>query len=137
MVPSRSRKTAGRSSPESGTLHLNRGKPGPDRCFYHVRRDLCHAAMIRWATPEEAGTAVRFFLDDGAVRRDRSGAERIRGPENGDNRKSDGGGDVHRARIVADEEMALRQQCREIGNCSFSSEIDRKSTRLNSSHGYI
>src|ERR1700674_334105 len=108
MVPSRSRKAAGRGGPESGTLHLNRGKPGPDRCFHHVRRDLCHAAMICWATPEKAGTAVRFFLDDGAMRRDRSCAERIRGPENGDNRKSDRAGYVHRARIVADEEMALQ-----------------------------
>ena len=80
--------------------------------------------MIGWATPEEAGTAVRFFLDDGAVRRDWSCAKRIRGPENGDNRKSDRGGYVHRARIVADEKMALRKQGGKIGDRSFSSEID-------------
>jgi hypothetical protein len=48
-------------------------------------------------------------LHDGATRRDWSRAERIRGPENGDDRKSDCGGHVHRAGIVANEELALRQ----------------------------
>src|SRR6266850_788283 len=124
MVPSRSRKTAGRGALESGTLHPDREKPGPDRSFHHVWRDFCHATMIRWAAPEKARTAVRFFLDDGAARRDRSCAKRIRGSENGDDRKADRGGDVHRAGIVADEEMALRKQGGKIGDRSFSSEVD-------------
>ena len=55
----------------------------------HVWRDFRHATMIGWAAPEKARTAVRFFLDDRAARRDRSCAERIRGPEYGDDGKSD------------------------------------------------
>src|SRR5229473_1550457 len=124
MVPSRSRKTAGRGAQESGTLHLNRGKPGPDRGLHQARRDFRHATMIRWAAPEKARAAVRFFLDDRAARRDRSCGQRIRGPEYGDDGKSDRGSDVHRAGIVADEEMALRQQGGKIGDRSFSGEID-------------
>src|SRR6266404_5674282 len=124
MVPSRSRKTAGCGALESGTRHPDREKPGPDRGFRHVWRDFRHATMIGWAAPEKARTAVRFFLDDRAARRDRSCAKRIRGPEYGDDGKSDRGGDVHRTGIVADEEMALRQQGGKIGDCGFPGEID-------------
>ena len=80
--------------------------------------------MIGWAAPEKARTAVRFFLDDRAARRDRSCAQRIRGPEYGDDGKSDPGSDVHRAGIVADEQVALRQQGGKIGDRGFPGEID-------------
>src|SRR5713101_8390868 len=124
MVPSRSRKTAGRGALESGTLHLDRENPRPDRGFHHVRCDFRHATMIRWAAPEKARATVRFLLDDRAARRDRSRAQRSRGSENGDDGKSDRGGNVHRAGIVADEEMALRQEGGKIGDRGFSGEID-------------
>src|SRR6266850_108744 len=124
MVPSRSTKTAGRGALESGTLHPDRGKPGPDRSFRHVWRNFRHATMIRWAPPKKARAAVRFFLDDRVARRDRSRAKRIRGPEYGDDGKSDRGGNVHRAGIVADEEMALREQGGKIGDRRFPGEID-------------
>src|SRR5712692_9659869 len=106
MVPSRSRKTAGRGALESGTLHPDREKPGPDRSFHHVWRDFRHATMIRCAAPEKAGAAVRFFLYDVAVRRHRSCATRFRGSAYGDDGESGRASDVLRGGIVADEEMA-------------------------------
>ena len=109
---------------ESGTLHPDREKPRPDRGFHQVWRDFRHATMIDWAAPEKARAAIRFFLDDRAARRDRSCAQRIRGSEYGDDGKSDRGSDVHRAGIVADEEMALRQQGGKIGDFGFPGEID-------------
>src|SRR6476660_8478280 len=107
MVPSRSRKTAGRGALVSGTLHLDREEPGPGRGFHHVRGDRRHATMICWAAPKKARAAVRSLLDDRAAWRDRSRAQRIRGSENGDDGNSDRSGDVHCPGIVADEEMAL------------------------------
>ena len=81
--------------------------------------------MIGWAAPEKTWAAVRFFLDDGTARRNWSCAKRIRGPENGDYWKSDRSSNVHRAGIVADEQVALRQQGGKIGDRGFPGEIDR------------
>jgi hypothetical protein len=124
MVPSRSRKTAGRGALELGTLHLDGEKQGPDRGFHHVWCDFRHATMIRRAAPEKARGTVRFFLDDRAARRNWSCAKRIRGSEDSNNRKSDRSSDVHRAGIVADEEVALRQQGGKIGDRGFPGEIN-------------
>jgi hypothetical protein len=95
---------------ESRTLHLDREKQGPDRGFHYVWRDSRHATMIGRAAPEKTRAAVGFFLGDRASRRNWSCAKRIRGSEDGNNRKSDRSSDVHRARIVADEEVALRKE---------------------------
>jgi hypothetical protein len=65
--------------------------------------------MIGGAAAKEAGAAVGLLLDDGDARRDRGGAFGIGGTEDRDDRKTDGGGDVHRAGIVSEEEMALGQ----------------------------
>jgi len=48
-------KTAGRDALESGTLHPDREKPGPDRGFHHVWRDFRHATMIRWQRRRKHG----------------------------------------------------------------------------------
>ena len=122
MVPSRSRKTAGRRGvdAESDRTHLRGREPGAGGGFDSVRRDARHAAMIGGAAAQEAWTAVGLFLNDGAARGDRRGAVRIGGTKYGDHRQADGGGDVHRAGIVADEEMALREECREVGDGGLS-----------------
>ena len=124
MVPSRSKKTAGRGALESGTLYPDRENPGPHRSLHYVWRDFRHATMIRWAAPEKTRTAVGFILDNRAARRDWSCAKRIRGSENGDDGKADRSGDMHGAGIVADEKMALRKQGRKIGDRGFSGEVD-------------
>src|ERR1700687_3092876 len=125
MVPSRSRKTAGRGAVESGTLHLDGKKQGPDRGFHHVWCDSYHATMIGWTAPEKAWAAVRFFLDDRGARCNWCCTKRIRRSEDSNNRKSNSSSDVHRAGIVADKQAALRQQGGKIGNRGFSGEIDR------------
>jgi hypothetical protein len=66
--------------------------------------------MISWAAAKETGAAIGFLLDDGETRSDRGGAVGIGGAEDGDDREADGGGDVHRAGIVAEEEMALGEE---------------------------
>ncbi len=76
--------------------------------------------MIGGAAAQETWAAVRLFLDDGAARGDRGGALRIGRAEYRDHRQADGGGNVHRAGIVADEEMALREKCGKIGDGGFS-----------------
>ena len=78
--------------------------------------------MIGGAATEEARAAVRLFLNDGAARRDGGRAERIGGAENRDDGQADRRGHVHGAGIVADEEMALRQERWEIGDRGFPGE---------------
>ena len=80
--------------------------------------------MIGGAAAKEAGAAVGLLLNDGEARRDRGGAVGIGGTEDGDYRKADGGGDVHGAGIVAEEEMALGEKGGEVGDGGFSGEIN-------------
>src|SRR5437899_6879572 len=119
MVPSRSRKTAGRSDGASARHHLRSPEPTACGSLDGLWLDVGHATVIDRAAPQKTRTAVRLFLYDGASGSNRRGAKRICRTENCHNRQSNGGGDMHRARIVADEKLATR---------------DRKSTRLNSSH---
>src|SRR5260370_32507793 len=63
--------------------------------------------MIGGAAAKEAWAAIGLLLDDGDARGDRGGAIGIGGTEDGDHRGADGGGDVHGAGIVAEEEVAL------------------------------
>ena len=67
-----------------------------------------HASVIRGAAAQKTRTAIRLFLNDAASRRDRSGAEGIRGPKDSDDGEADSRGNVHRARVVANEKVALR-----------------------------
>src|SRR5579863_1089447 len=99
--------------------------------------------MIGGAAAEEAGAAVGLLLDDGEARGDGGRTFGIGGAENGDDWETNGGGYVHGAGVVAEEEVALREERREIGDGGFAGEVDggalefggdgdRKSTRLNS-----
>src|SRR6266481_906010 len=80
--------------------------------------------MIGGAAAKEAGAAVGFLLDDGEARGNRGSAFGIGGTEDGDDREADGGGDVHPAGIVAEEEVALGEQSGEIGDGGFAGEVD-------------
>src|SRR5882762_4135793 len=86
--------------------------------------------MISGATAKKARAAVGHLLDDGEAGGDRSGAFGIGGAENGDDGKADGGGDVHSAGIVAEEEVALGEESREIGDASFAGEVDRRTLQF-------
>src|ERR1700733_9377771 len=123
MVPSRSRNTAGRRSAGLGRAHL-RGREPRLRGRRNMRgRNSRHAAMVGGAAAQETRGAVGFFLDDGAAWSDWSGALRIGGTKNCDDWQADRGSHVHGTRIVANEEVALREQRWKIGDASFSGEI--------------
>jgi len=122
MVPSRSRKTAGRRVEGSGRRHL--GEFCVKGRFDHGGSDGGHAAMIGGAAAEEAGAAVGLLLNDGEARGDGCGAFGIGGAENGDYWETDGCGDVHGAGIVAEEEVTLREERGEIGDGRFAGEVD-------------
>ena len=96
MVPSRSRKAAGFRR-WSDTLHHNGSQPGIDGGFHFAGGDTGHAAMVNGTTAEKTRAAIGLFTNDGVARRHGRGAERIRGSEDGDGGKSDGGRDVHGA----------------------------------------
>ena len=81
--------------------------------------------MIGGATAKEAGAAVGLLLNDGEAWGDWGCAFGIGGAEDGDDGEADGGGDVHGARIVAEEEVALGEESGKIGDGGFAREIDR------------
>src|SRR6266699_7029078 len=110
MVPSRSRKTAGRNEDCSGTPHLDRGQPGFCRGLHYVGGDCGHAPMIGRAAAEKTWAAVRLLLNNAAARRDGGRSVRIGGAKDGDDRQANSSSNVHRAGIVADEKLALREQ---------------------------
>src|SRR5882724_5035647 len=112
MVPSRSRNTAGRKGNCSGTLHLNSGQPTSGRRLHHVSRDRGHASMVGRAAAEKTRTAVWFLLNDAGARGDGSRSERVGGTKHCHYREPNGGGNVHRTGIIADEKVALRKQRR-------------------------
>src|ERR1700730_1480693 len=99
MVPSRSRKTPGFRR-RSDTLHHNRSQPGIDGGFHFLRADAGHASMVDGTTPEKTRAAIGLLANDGVAGSHWRGAEWISGSENGDGRKTDGGGNMHRAGIV-------------------------------------
>jgi hypothetical protein len=80
--------------------------------------------MIGGTAAKEARAAVGFLLDDGETRGYGGSAIRIGGAEDGYDRESDGGGYVHGAGIVAEEEVALGKKCGEIADGGFAREID-------------
>src|SRR5579859_2822925 len=91
--------------------------------------------MIGGAAAKEARAAVWLLLDDGEARGDRGGAFRIGGTEDGDDREADGGGDVHRAGIVAEEEVTLGEESGEISDGGFAGEIDGVALQFGSDGG--
>lgn len=110
---------------QDNTLGWEDLEPRIHRGLDHVGSDLFHAAMIGGTAAEEARAAIGLLLDDGKTWRDRGGAFGIGGTEDGDDRKADGGGYVHGAGIVAEEEVALGKKRGEIGDDGFAGEIDR------------
>src|SRR5277367_3802182 len=110
MVPSRSRKTAGRSAMVSSRTRLHRRNPLPRGCFDSVRLNPRHTPVIGRAATQKTWAAVWFFLNDAAAWRDWCGPERIGGPKHGDDGEAYGGGDVHRAGVVPNEQVAFRKK---------------------------
>src|SRR6266851_6277795 len=106
MVPSRSRKTAGRKRNCSGTLHLDRGQPRSCGNLHHAGGDRGHAPMISRTAAQKTWAAVWLLLNDAAAQRDGSRPKRISGTKHRDDRQAYSSGNVHRAGIIADEEMA-------------------------------
>src|SRR6266446_3873919 len=124
MVPSRSRKTAGRSVPESGRMHLQGGEPGFGRGFDGRRRDLRHATMIDRAATEKTRAAVRFLLHDAATWRNGCGSVRICRSKYGNDWKTYSGRHMHRAGIVPDKEVALGKERRQIRDRCLTREVN-------------
>src|SRR5437879_6270753 len=135
MVPSRSMKTAGRKAWSSGTLCLDFEQPRFRGSLDHLRRDFCHATMVGRATAEKAWTAVRFFLNDVAAWSHGSSTLRVSRAKHGDHRQTDGGSDVHRSGIVADEEMTLGEQSRQFGDGRFRGEVEGGPAHIGSDRG--
>src|SRR6266849_419125 len=132
MVPSRSMKTAGCKARSSSTLCLDLEQPRFRSSLDHLRGDFHHATMVGRATAEKAGTAVRFFLNDITAWSHGSSTVWIGGAKHGDHRQTDGGSDVHRSGIVADEEMTLGEQSRQFGDGRFPGEVDGRLTHFGS-----
>src|ERR1700722_2084156 len=109
MVPSRSRKTARRRSAASGRAHLRGGEPRLRGRRNIEGRNSRHAAMVGGAAAQETRAAVGFFLNDGAAWSDGGRAVGIRGTKNCHDWQADRGSHVHGARIVANEDVALRE----------------------------
>src|SRR5919108_2421492 len=130
MVPSRSRNTAARKREGSGTLSLYRREPGFCGGLYHLRRDGAHATMVARTMAEKTGAAIRFLLNNRVARSHGSCAVRISRPKHGNYGQAYTSRHVHRSRIIADEEMALRKQGGKVGNRSFLCEVDGRSTQF-------
>src|SRR6267378_3556256 len=126
MVPSRSRKTAGRNDAASARSHLRGRQPATRRRLDSLWLNIGHATVIDRTAPQKTRTAVRLFLYNRAVWSDWRGAVGICRPKNCHDRKADGGGDVHRSRIIAHKKLATREQRREIGNRRFAHQANRR-----------
>ena len=92
----------------SDRVHLHRRYPVPRGGFDRIGSHARHASVIRGTSAQKTRAAICLFLNDAATRRDRSGAEGIRGPKDSDDGKANGRGNVHGARVVANEKVALR-----------------------------
>lgn len=126
MVPSRSRKTAGRNALVSDRTRLHRRNPLPSGRFDSVGRNARHAPVIRGAAAQKTWTAVWFFLNDAASRRYRGCAERIGWSEDGNDGETHCGGDVHGARVVPNKQMTSREKRGQVTYGRFPGEIDRR-----------
>src|SRR6267142_1072374 len=126
MVPSRSRKTAGRSDAASARSHLRGLPPAKRRRLDSLWPDIGHETVIDRTAPQKTRTAVRLFLYNRAVWSDWRGAVRICRSKNCHNRQANCGGDVHRSRIIAHKKLATGQQRRKISNRGFAHQANRR-----------
>ena len=92
----------------SDRAHLHQRNPVAGGGFDGIGSHARHASVIRGAAAQKTGAAIRLFLNDAATRGDRGGAEWIGWSEDSDDGKADSRGNVHCARVVADEKVALR-----------------------------
>src|SRR5260370_19058949 len=100
IVPSRSRKTAGRGRNCSGTPHPDRRQPGACCGFDHVDGDCRHAPVIGGAAAKKTRAAIRLLLSDAAAWGDGSCSLWIGGTKHRDDGQANGGGTVHLAGII-------------------------------------
>src|SRR5882762_10859997 len=75
---------------------------------------------------QKTRAAIGYLLNDGAPRRHWRSAKWIGRAEYRDDRQTHSTGYVHCTRIIANEEMTLRKQRRQIGNRGFPGEINRR-----------
>src|SRR5580692_841190 len=100
MVPSRSRKTAGRSECVSGRMHLQSFEPEVDCAGNHRWRNIVHTAVIRGATAQKTRAAVGFLLYDTLARSYGGGAIRVSRAKDRDDGQAKGCRNMHCARII-------------------------------------
>ena len=86
--------------------------------------------MVRRAAPQKAGTAIWFLLNNADARRDRGGALWIRRTEDGDNRQAYCGGNVHRAGVVPNKQLAAGEERGQIGNRGLADQTNRRTFYL-------
>ncbi len=118
-----------------GTRHQgNLAGPFVHGVFDVGNLDASHAAMVDGAFAEEAWTARRRLADDGLAFGDGRGAVGIGGAKDGHDGESSGGGDVHGAGVVADENVASGEVGGEVLRRRLADEIDGAGlhARLNS-----
>src|SRR5258706_7960957 len=125
MVPSRSRKTAGRRDAASARGPLRGAEPATHGGFHRFRPHTCHTTVVGGATPQKTWTAIWLFLYHGAPRSDRGGTVRIRRTKDRDHWQADRGGNMHCAGIVAGKQLAPREERGEIGNRSLAHQTNR------------
>src|SRR5947209_8294805 len=124
MVPSRSRKTAGRKDAPSARSHLRGTKPPTRREVNSLWLDPGHATVIDRAAPQKTRAAVRLFLHHCAPWSNRRRAIRIRGTKNCYHRQANRSGDMHCSGIVSDKKLATREQRRKIGDPGFADQAN-------------
>src|SRR5260370_10947839 len=133
MLPSRSRKTAGRKAFVSGKAlapyarafeAIARGQQKLRSFKDAIDRDARHAAMVNRAFAKKTGTAINRLANQGELRCKGPRAFGIGGTEYADNRNPYRGGNVHRSRIIADEQAADREQRRKFSDLARTDEIE-------------
>jgi len=116
MVPSRSRKTAGRNDAASARSHLRGTQPATRRRLDSLWLNIGHATVIDRTAPQKTRTAVRLFLHNRAVWSDRRGAVGICRSKNCHNRQADCGRRRASLQNHCPQKLATRQQRRKISN---------------------
>src|SRR5262249_32284352 len=91
-----------------------------------VNRDRVHAAMVNRAMPQLAWAAEGLSHRDFGTSSEGSRLEFIRRAENRQGRDSEPCGNMHRAGIVGNEEIAALNQIHKLTKGSFSREGERR-----------
>src|SRR5690242_1796921 len=133
MVPSRSRKTAGRKALGSGkalTPHARAFEAiaGPKQNLRRRKdafdRNARHATMVDGTFAQKAWTALHRFANQRELRGHGPGAFGIRGTEYADHRDTYRPRHVHRPRIIADKQTTGGEQRRKFADGCRANEIE-------------